>query len=173
MSNPNIPEVFKKGWKPPKQDQPGAPGKQRGALEPQPVDDVTADGRPYKASGKLEGKAALITGADSGIGRAVAILFALEGADVTLSYKPEEKEDAADTERAISEKTGGKTKIVHAPYDLRSEENCKKLVDDHVKVFGKLDTLCVTCRPLFMPQSGFINRPTASLTMVLKMPSAS
>ena len=75
MSNPSISEVFKKGWRPPVQDQPSAPGKQRGKLDPQPVDDVTADGKPYKASGKLEGKAALITGADSGIGRAIAILF--------------------------------------------------------------------------------------------------
>lgn len=75
MSTPNIPEVFKKGWKPPVQNQEGAPGKQRGVLEPQPVDDVTADGKPYRGSGKLEGKAALITGADSGIGRAVAILY--------------------------------------------------------------------------------------------------
>ena len=141
MSDPQIPEVFRKGWKPSKQDQPGAPGKQRGRLEPQPVDDVTADGVPYKAAGKLQGKAALVTGADSGIGRAVAILFALEGADVTLSYKPEEKHDAEDTEKAIKSKTGGRARVVHAPLDLRTEENCKKLVEEHVKAFGRLDTL--------------------------------
>lgn len=75
MSDPSIAEVFKKGWRPPVQSQEGAPGKQRGTLDPQPVDDITADGKPYKPSGKLEGKAALITGADSGIGRAIAILF--------------------------------------------------------------------------------------------------
>lgn len=75
MSDPKISDVFKKGYKPPTQNQDEQPGKQRQVLEPQPVDDVTADGKPYKASGKLEGKTALITGADSGIGRAVAILF--------------------------------------------------------------------------------------------------
>lgn len=142
MSNPEIQKVFQKGWKPPKQDQPGAPGKQRNVLSPQPVDDVTADGNSYKPASKLSGKTALITGADSGIGRAVAILFALEGVEgVTLAYKPEEKEDAADTENAIKTKTGGKTRVVHAPFDLRSEENCKRLVETHVKAFGKLDTL--------------------------------
>ncbi|EJD05476.1 NAD-binding protein [Fomitiporia mediterranea MF3/22] len=142
MSNPKVPEVFTKGWKPPFQEQQGAPGKQQGTLEPQPVDDVTADGKPYRPSGKLEGKAALITGADSGIGRAVAILFALEGADVTLAYKPEEKEDAAAVEKYIAAKTNGKAKIAHAPLDLRSEENCKKLVDLHLKAHnGKLDSL--------------------------------
>ena len=143
MSSPSIPEVFKKGWKPPFQEQSSAPGRQRGALQPQPVDDMTADGKPYKPAGKLDGMAALITGADSGIGRAVAILFALEGADVTIVYKPEEENDAAATEKYILEKTGGARKVVRAPFDLRKEENCRKLVEEHLKVFGRLDTLYV------------------------------
>ena len=71
----DIQELFKKGWKPPVQNQEGAPGKQRGAINPQPVDDITADGKPYKAAGKLEGKSAIVTGGDSGIGRAIAILY--------------------------------------------------------------------------------------------------
>lgn len=71
----SIPDVYKKGWIPPVQDQEGAPGKQRGALDPQPYDDITADGKPYKAAGKLEGKKAIVTGGDSGIGRSIALLF--------------------------------------------------------------------------------------------------
>ncbi|KAI5117828.1 hypothetical protein M0805_003306 [Coniferiporia weirii] len=142
MSDPSIAEVFKKGWRPPVQSQEGAPGKQRGTLDPQPVDDITADGKPYKPSGKLEGKAALITGADSGIGRAIAILFALEGADVTLAYKPEEEKDADDVEKAIHEKTGGKRTVARAPYDLRYETNCRKMVDVHMRAHnGRLDSL--------------------------------
>lgn len=70
----NIPEQFKKGYVPPFQTQPNAPGQQR-PLDPEPINDVTADGKPYKFASKLQGHAALITGADSGIGRAVAILF--------------------------------------------------------------------------------------------------
>ena len=75
MSTPEIPKVFQKGWKPPTQNQERQPGEQKGKLDPQPVDDVTADGKPYKAAQKLDGKVALLTGGDSGIGRAVAILY--------------------------------------------------------------------------------------------------
>ena len=74
MSSNKIPDVYQKGWKPPMQDQPGAPGSHR-KLEPQPLNDITADGKPYKAAGKLEGKKAIVTGGDSGIGRAIALLF--------------------------------------------------------------------------------------------------
>ena len=71
---PNVPEQYKKGWKPPFQRQETAPGQQR-KLNPPPLDDITADGKPYKPVGKLEGRKAIITGADSGIGRSVALLF--------------------------------------------------------------------------------------------------
>lgn len=69
-----IPKEFTKGYIPPVQNQESAPGSQR-KLDPQPLDDITADGKPYKAAGKLEGRKIIITGADSGIGRSIAILF--------------------------------------------------------------------------------------------------
>ena len=71
---PTIPEQYRKGWKPPFQRQETAPGQQH-KLNPPPLDDITADGKPYKSSGKLEGRKTIITGADSGIGRSVALLF--------------------------------------------------------------------------------------------------
>lgn len=77
MSPPNsVPEQYRPGYLPPQianQRQEDLPGKQ-GPMDPAPLDDVLADGTKYKAAGKLEGKRAVVTGGDSGIGRAVAIL---------------------------------------------------------------------------------------------------
>lgn len=92
----------------------------------------------YQRLDRLIGKVALITGGDSGIGKAVAIAFAREGADVVLSYLPEEEQDALDTARWI-EKAGRRT--VKLPGDLRDEAHCQGLVDRTIKEFGKLDLL--------------------------------
>jgi NAD(P)-dependent dehydrogenase (short-subunit alcohol dehydrogenase family) len=92
----------------------------------------------YKGLGRLQGKTALVTGADSGIGRAVAIAFAREGADILLSYLPEEEKDGAETARWVS-KAG--RKAIQMPGDLREEQYCNALVQRAVKEFGKLDLL--------------------------------
>lgn len=92
----------------------------------------------YRGCGKLQGKATLITGGDSGIGKAVAIAFAREGADVLISYLPEEEEDAQDTARWVQE--AGR-RCVLAPGDLASPDYCRSLVDRAFSEFGKLDVL--------------------------------
>ena len=92
----------------------------------------------YKGSGKLNDKVALITGADSGIGRAVAVLFAREGADVAFTFLKEEKRDAVETQQAI-EAEGQSALPLQA--DVTDPKACKKLVDQTVKKFGKLDIL--------------------------------
>jgi NAD(P)-dependent dehydrogenase (short-subunit alcohol dehydrogenase family) len=92
----------------------------------------------YKGSGRLEGKAALITGGDSGIGRAVAVAFAREGADVVISYLPQEEEDAKETISVIEE-TG--RKAFGIPGDLRDESFCEELIKNAVEKLGKLDVL--------------------------------
>ncbi|KAK4233123.1 short-chain dehydrogenase reductase family [Achaetomium macrosporum] len=92
----------------------------------------------YKAAGKLQGKKAIITGGDSGIGRATAILFAMEGADSLIAYLPEEEEDAQETKKRV-EKYGRKC-FLH-PTDLTDRDNCKKVVDEAVSKLGGVDIL--------------------------------
>jgi NAD(P)-dependent dehydrogenase (short-subunit alcohol dehydrogenase family) len=92
----------------------------------------------YKGSGKLEGRAAIITGGDSGIGRAVAIAFAREGADVLISYLPEEEDDARETARWI-EQAGRRVVLVSG--DIADQQHCKSIVERAVSAFGKLDIL--------------------------------
>lgn len=91
----------------------------------------------YKGSGKLTGRKAIITGGDSGIGRAVAIAFAREGADVLISYLNEHK-DARETAKYV-EDAGQKAVLV--PGDIQSEEHCKLIVRKAVEEFGGLDIL--------------------------------
>ncbi len=92
----------------------------------------------YKGLGRLTDRAALITGGDSGIGRAVAIAFAREGADVLLSYLPEEERDARESGEWVR-KAGRKAILV--PGDIRDEEHCTALIDRAFDEFGKLDIL--------------------------------
>lgn len=92
----------------------------------------------YKGSGRLRGRKALITGGDSGIGRAAAIAYAREGADVAINYLPAEEPDAREVVALI--RAEGR-KAVAIPGDIRSEAFCKKLVEDAVKQLGGLDIL--------------------------------
>ncbi|MHA6722188.1 SDR family oxidoreductase [Sphingomonas sp. RS2018] len=92
----------------------------------------------YKGSGKLTGKRALITGGDSGIGRAAAIAYAREGADVAINYLPAEEPDAREVVALIRD--AGR-KVVAIPGDLRDEGFCKKLVADAARQLGGLDIL--------------------------------
>jgi NAD(P)-dependent dehydrogenase (short-subunit alcohol dehydrogenase family) len=92
----------------------------------------------YRGTDRLQGRKALITGADSGIGAATAIAFAREGADVVLSYLPEEEEDAKRIVGLIEE--AGR-KAVAAPGDLRDASYCRELVDTAVRELGGIDLL--------------------------------
>jgi NAD(P)-dependent dehydrogenase (short-subunit alcohol dehydrogenase family) len=104
-----------------------------GEMEPKPDHGEES----YRGSGKLTGKAAVITGGDSGIGRAVAIAFAREGADVLISYL-NEHEDAKDTAKYVEE-AGRKCVLVAG--DISDRAHCKTIIPKAVEAFGKVDIL--------------------------------
>lgn len=122
-----------KGPKPPFDAQPqDAPGSET-QMRPKPDHGEES----YKGHNKLEGHVALITGGDSGIGKAVAIAYAREGADVLISYLNEE-EDARDTERYIKE--AGRRAVL-SPGDISNEAHAIRLVEQAFEEFGRLDIL--------------------------------
>ncbi|MFD1127923.1 MULTISPECIES: SDR family oxidoreductase [unclassified Paenibacillus] len=116
-------------WKQ-KQPEPGIQSK----MEPVPDCGETS----YRGTGRLKGRKAVVTGADSGIGRAAAIAYAREGADVVLSYLPEEESDAKEVVKLIEE---AGQKAVAIPGDLKDEAYCVKLIESAVKELGGIDIL--------------------------------
>jgi NAD(P)-dependent dehydrogenase (short-subunit alcohol dehydrogenase family) len=94
--------------------------------------------KSYRGFGRLQGKKAVITGGDSGIGRAVAIAFAREGADVLISYLESEEEDAQETARWVTD--AGRTAVT-VPGDIRDEAQCRAVVERAVGEFGQIDVL--------------------------------
>lgn len=117
----------------PEQRQLEHPGVE-GVMVPRPI----IENPNYQGSGKLAGKVALITGGDSGIGAAVAIAFAKEGADVAISYL-NEHDDARRTQQRIVEL--GRLCLV-MPGDLRDKQQCAQIVDQTLQTFGHLEILC-------------------------------
>jgi NAD(P)-dependent dehydrogenase (short-subunit alcohol dehydrogenase family) len=127
---PPLPQYPKPPFPPQQQEWPGLASR----MQPRPDHGETS----YKGSGRLAGRKALITGGDSGMGRAAAIAFAREGADVAFNYLPAEEPDAKEVVQLIRE--AGR-KAVPLPGDLRSEAFCDKLVADAVRELGGLDIL--------------------------------
>lgn len=127
------------------QQQQEGPGLQQ---EMNPVPDCGETS--YRGTGRLTGRKAVVTGADSGIGRAVAIAYAREGADVLLSYMPEEEADAQQVVKLIEE--AGR-KAVAMPGDVKDESYCERLVEAAVEQLGGLDILAVIAgKQQFVPK---------------------
>ncbi len=134
MSNQSESEDPKKtGPKPPFPEQPQEPAGLESEMEPKP--DYGEES--YHGSGKLQGKAAVITGGDSGIGRAAALAFAREGADVLISYL-DEHSDAEETVHVV-EKEG--RRCIPVAGDIGDEEHCGRIVQRAMDEFGRLDIL--------------------------------
>jgi NAD(P)-dependent dehydrogenase (short-subunit alcohol dehydrogenase family) len=119
--------------KPPHPSQQQVPPGLESEMDPKP----DYGEKSYKGSGKLAGKSAIITGGDSGIGRAVALAFAREGADVLIAYLSEES-DAKETARVVE--AAGR-KCIAVAGDISEESHCQAIIDRAVKEFGKVDIL--------------------------------
>ncbi|XP_074310211.1 NADPH-dependent aldehyde reductase 1, chloroplastic-like [Silene latifolia] len=130
------------GDKFPAQKQHAQPGKEH-VMDPTPQ----VSSHQYKPANKLQGKVALVTGGDSGIGRAVCQCFAQEGATVAFTYvKGQEDKDAQDTLQMIKNNKGSDSKDpIAIPADLGYDDNCKNVVDQVVNAFGRIDILVNNC----------------------------
>ena len=120
--------------RPPFPDQDIEPPGEEARMHPRP----RYEAPEYRPAGKLEGRVALITGGDSGIGRAVAKVYAREGADVALVYLDEEQRDAAETRRSVADE-GRRTLLI--PGDVRDPDFCREAVEITVDELGRLDVL--------------------------------
>jgi len=128
------------------QNLPGLDSKMDPLAEHTKVEAWDNEGKPYLkeyvGSGKLEKKAAIITGGDSGIGRSVAHMFAREGCDVTIVYLPQEEKDAQNVKQAITSDPSCKSrKVLLIPADLMDAANCEKIVQKHMEEMGHLEVL--------------------------------
>ncbi|NUT53650.1 MAG: SDR family oxidoreductase [Saccharothrix sp.] len=121
--------------------------------------------RTYRGTGRLTGKKAVITGGDSGIGRAVALAFAREGADVLISYLPQEEKDARDTARLVEE--AGRTAVT-VPGDLVREEQCVAVVARAVEEFGGIDILVGNAAFQMAQEGGLLDITTEQFDRVMK-----
>ena len=119
----------------------------------------------YRGTGRLTDRAAVITGGDSGIGRAVAIAFAREGADVLITHLDAEKEDAEETVRWITE--AGR-RAVALSVDLREESACRQVVDRAVEEFGRIDVLVSNAAYQMSQEEGIEAITTEQFDRVMK-----
>jgi NAD(P)-dependent dehydrogenase (short-subunit alcohol dehydrogenase family) len=119
----------------------------------------------YRGSGRLTGRKAVITGGDSGIGRAVAVAYAREGADVLLSYLPEEEKDGQETARWVRD--AGRTAIT-MPGDVRDEDYCRRVIDRAVDELGQLDILVNNAAFQMSQPGGLTDIDTDQLDRVIK-----
>ncbi|WP_328404977.1 SDR family oxidoreductase [Streptomyces sp. NBC_00390] len=119
----------------------------------------------YEGHGLLKDRAAMITGGDSGIGRAVALAFAREGADVLFTHLTEETEDALETSRLVHE--AGR-KAVAVPCDIREERECRALIEQAVREFGRIDILVNNAAYQMSQPDGILAISTEQFDRVMK-----
>jgi NAD(P)-dependent dehydrogenase (short-subunit alcohol dehydrogenase family) len=147
------------------------PGHQEGRQQAHPGSDEQMGPKPdhgedsYRGCGRLTDRKAVITGGDSGIGRAVAVAFAREGADVLLSYLAEEQQDAERTAEVV--RAAGR-QVVLVPGDIREEAHCEEIVRRAVAEFGRIDVLVNNAAYQMSQDDGLLGISTEQFDRVLK-----
>jgi NAD(P)-dependent dehydrogenase (short-subunit alcohol dehydrogenase family) len=141
-----------------------APGRE-GSITEEMGEEPDHGEKSYRGTGKLSGRVAIVTGGDSGIGRAVALAFAREGADVVLNYLEGEDKDGRRTAELVEE-AGRRAVLV--PGDLTSEELCQRVVDRTVEEFGRVDLLVNNAAYQMVQEGGIADISTEQFDRVLK-----
>jgi NAD(P)-dependent dehydrogenase (short-subunit alcohol dehydrogenase family) len=121
--------------------------------------------KTYRGSGRLEGRRTVITGGDSGIGRAVALAYAREGADVLFTHLPEEQDEARETSRLV-EDAGRRAVAVRC--DIREEDNCRALIERAVAEFDRIDVLVNNAAYQMSRPEGLEEIPTEQFDRVMR-----
>lgn len=121
--------------------------------------------RSYRGLGRLTGKKTVVTGGDSGIGRAVALAFAREGADVLIAYLESEQADAQETARLVEQ--AGRAAVI-VPGDLRDEAHCGQIVERAVQEFGRIDVLVNNAAYQMSQDAGITEITTEQFDRVFK-----
>jgi NAD(P)-dependent dehydrogenase (short-subunit alcohol dehydrogenase family) len=165
MSDPTLPDPREQHGQPHTEgEQLPEPGR-RGSVTPRMGDEPDHGEETYEGTGRLTDKVSIITGGDSGIGRAVALAYAREGADVVLSYLPAEEEDARVTAGHV-EAAGRRAVLV--PGDLTQEEECRALIDRTVSELGRVDILVNNAAYQMAQPGGIADITTEQLDRVMK-----
>jgi NAD(P)-dependent dehydrogenase (short-subunit alcohol dehydrogenase family) len=136
-----------------------------GSVTPDMGDEPDHGEETYEGTGQLQDKVAIVTGGDSGIGRAVALAFAREGADVVIAYLEDEEKDGAETARLIE--SAGR-RAVTVPTDLTTEEACDELVARTVSEFGRVDVLVNNAAYQMAQPGGIADISTDQFDRVMK-----
>jgi NAD(P)-dependent dehydrogenase (short-subunit alcohol dehydrogenase family) len=152
-------------------DQPQTSGEQlpepgsEGSVTPRMGDEPDHGESSYRGTGKLHDRVAVVTGGDSGIGRAVSLAFAREGADVVVAHLPGEEEDGRRT-ASLVEDAGRRCLVV--PVDLTTEDACQQLIDQTLEMFGHIDVLVNNAAYQMVQPGGIADITTEQFDRVLK-----
>ncbi|CAA9365782.1 MAG: Dehydrogenases with different specificities (related to short-chain alcohol dehydrogenases) [uncultured Nocardioidaceae bacterium] len=165
MADEKLPDPRQQHEQPDTEGEQLPPPGSSGSVTPAMGDEPDHGEDSYRGSGRLADRVAIVTGGDSGIGRAVSLAFAREGADVVLAYLPDEEDDGEATAKLV-ESSG--RRALKVPGDLTSEDSCRELVDRTVSEFGRVDILVNNAAYQMAQPGGIADITTEQFDRVMK-----